>query len=114
MDIINEMGIAVNEVRASGGGGKSEVWRQIQADMFNSEVVTINSSEGPALGVAILALVGVGVYPSVVEACDTIIHKVTSQKPIAENSILYSNYHDIYKRLYTALKPEFISLNNLV
>ncbi len=113
MDIINEMGITVDEVRASGGGGKSEIWRQIQADMFNCEVVTINSSEGPALGVAILALVGVGVYPSVIEACDTIIHNVTSQNPINENNILYSKYHDIYKRLYTALKPEFINLNDL-
>ena len=114
MEIINEMGIAVDEVRASGGGGKSEVWRQMQADMFNCEVVTINSSEGPALGVAILALVGVGVYSSVVEACDAIIHKVTSQKPINENAMLYNKYHNIYKDLYTALKPTFISLNDLV
>jgi len=113
MDIINEMGITVNEVRASGGGGKSEVWRQIQADMFNSEVVTINSSEGPALGVAILALVGVGVYSSVIEACDTIIHKVTSQKPINENAVLYSKYHNIYKQLYVALKPEFVNLKKI-
>ena len=113
MDIINEMGITAHEVRASGGGGKSEVWRQIQADMFNSEVVTINSSEGPALGVAILALVGVGVYSSVVEACDTIIHKVTSQKPIEENVKVYNKYHKIYKNLYTALKPEFLNLNKL-
>lgn len=113
MDIINEMGISVDEVRASGGGGKSEVWRQIQADMFNCEVVTINSSEGPALGVAILALVGVGVYSSVIEACDKIIHKVTSQKPINDNTKLYSQYHNIYKHLYTALKPEFINLNSI-
>ena len=114
LDIIGEMGINVDEVRASGGGGKSEVWRQIQADMFNAEVVTINSSEGPALGVAILALVGIGVYSSVMEACDTIIHKVTSQKPINENYMIYSKYHNIYKRLYEALKPEYINLNDLV
>ena len=114
MDVINEMGITVDEVRASGGGGKSEVWRQIQADMFNSEVITINSSEGPALGVAILALVGVGVYSSVVEACDTIIHKVTYQKPIDENAKLYSKYHEIYKRLYKALKPEFLYLKDRI
>ena len=113
MDIINEMGITVDEVRASGGGGKSEVWRQIQADMYNCEVVTINSSEGPALGVAILALVGVGVYPSVVKACDTIIHNVTSQRPIKENKVLYYKYHNIYKQLYTALKPEFANLNKI-
>ena len=111
MEIINEMGITVDEVRASGGGGKSELWRQIQADMFYSEVVTINSSEGPALGVAILALVGAGIYPSVMEACDTIIHKVTSQKTISENNTIYSKYHKIYKQIYTVLKPEFNNLN---
>ena len=68
--------------------------------MFNSEVVTINSSEGPAFEVAILALVGVGVYSSLVEACDTIIHKVTFQKPINGNVVLYNKYHNIYKNLY--------------
>ena len=82
--------------------------------MFNSEVVTINSSEGPALGVAILALVGVGVYSSVVEACDTIIHKITYQKPINENVELYSKYHEIYKRLYIALKLEFLYLKDRI
>lgn len=113
LDIINEMGIAVNEVRASGGGGKSELWRQIQADMFNSEVVTINSSEGPALGVAILALVGAGIYPSVPEACDTIIHKVTSQSKSEDNCKLYNKYHEIYKQIYAALKPEFGKLQGI-
>jgi xylulokinase len=107
MDVIKEMGITVNEVRASGGGGKSEIWRQIQSDMFDSEIVTINSSEGPALGAAILALTGIGVYPSVVEACENIIYKTNSQKPIAENHILYNKYHNVYTQLYTALKTQF-------
>jgi xylulokinase len=113
MDIINEMGIEVGEVRASGGGGKSELWRQIQADMFNSEVVTINSSEGPALGVAILAMVGAGMYTSVPEACDAIIRNVTSQEPVAENSEIYNRYHEIYKQLYTALKPQFNNVSKI-
>ena len=52
-EIIKSMDIEVNEVRASGGGGKSNLWRQMQADMFNTNILTINSSEGPALGVAL-------------------------------------------------------------
>lgn len=113
MDIIEEMGIHPKEVRASGGGGKSKLWRQIQSDMFNSEVVTINSSEGPALGVAILAMVGLNMYSSVSEACDHIIHTVTSQKPIAENNRIYDKYHAVYKDLYTALKPQFTKISKL-
>lgn len=113
MDIINEMGIKVDEVRASGGGGKSELWRQIQADMFNTEVVTINSSEGPALGVAILAAVGAGLYKSVPEACDVIIKTVTAQKPIEENNKTYVKYHQVYKDLYTALKPQFKNVSKI-
>lgn len=107
MDVIKEMGIPVEEVRASGGGGKSEVWRQIQADMFNNKVVTINSSEGPALGVAILAGVGVGIYKDVPEACNHIIKPITCEKPILENSMLYNKYHDVYRNVYYSLKDQF-------
>lgn len=113
MDVINEMGVIVDEVRASGGGGKSQLWRQIQADMFNTEVATINSSEGPSLGVAILALVGIGAYSSVEEACDNIIYKISTQKPIEDNNALYSKYHNIYKQLYTSLKPQFNNMSNI-
>ena len=58
MSVIKEMGIDASEVRASGGGGKSKLWRQMQADMFGCDINTINVSEGPALGVALLAAVG--------------------------------------------------------
>ena len=54
-DVIKDMGIDASEVRASGGGGKSKLWRQMQADMYNCPINTINASEGPALGVALLA-----------------------------------------------------------
>lgn len=113
MEIIKEMGIEVNEVRASGGGGKSPIWRQMQADMFNAEVVTINSSEGPALGVALLAGVGAGVYNSVGEACETVIKRVTTQNAIKENSEIYNKYHKIYGNVYHALKEQFKLLSEI-
>ncbi|WP_039653479.1 xylulokinase [Clostridium tyrobutyricum] len=113
MDVINEMGINSNQVRASGGGGKSHLWRQIQADMFNTEVTTVNSNEGPSLGAAILALVGIGQYSSVREACDNIIYNISSQKPIYDNSILYNRYHSIYKGIYKCLKPQFNNISNI-
>lgn len=107
MEIIKEMGIEVSEVRASGGGGKSVLWRQMQSDMFNSEVVTINSTEGGALGVALLAGVGAGIYSSVPEACEAVIKKVTSQKPIKENTDIYNKYYKVYGNIYSALKEQF-------
>lgn len=113
MEIIKGMGADVNEVRASGGGGKSPLWRQIQADIFNSEITTINSSEGPALGVAILALKGAGLYSSIPEACDNIIKRVSTQKPNEENSKLYKKYYEVYKDLYVSLKEQFNVLSKI-
>ena len=60
MEIIQEMGVPVTEVRAGGGGGRSALWRQMQADMFGVPVKTVQAAEGPALGVALLAAVGAG------------------------------------------------------
>ncbi|MGI6114373.1 MAG: FGGY-family carbohydrate kinase, partial [Mahellales bacterium] len=106
-EIIKELDIEVTEVRASGGGGRSKLWRQMQADMFNCDIVTINSSEGPALGVALLAGVGAGIYDSVPQACEAAIKRESIQKPIPENVGVYNKYYPIYKGLYTALKDKF-------
>jgi xylulokinase len=114
MEIIKEMGIDVTEVRASGGGGKSELWRQIQADLFATEVVTINSSEGPALGVALLAGVGAGIYPSVQEACEAVINVVSKQEAVQENTEVYAKYYEIYKALYPSLKEQFKAVASLL
>ncbi len=58
--IIEELGVPVKQIRASGGGSRSPFWRQIQADVFGQKVVTLNAEEGPAYGVALLAAVGAG------------------------------------------------------
>ncbi|HBO44734.1 MAG TPA: xylulokinase, partial [Planctomycetaceae bacterium] len=67
--IFDELGVPIRQIRASGGGGRSTLWRQIQADVFGREVVTINTDEGAAFGVALLAAVGAGEFKSVEEAC---------------------------------------------
>lgn len=107
LEIINELGISASEVRASGGGGKSPLWRQMQADMFNVRINTVNSSEGPALGAALLAGVGTGLYSNVVEACDAAVKITDSQEPIANNVATYDSYYPVYKGLYAALKSSF-------
>jgi xylulokinase len=75
MSVIREMGVDTSEVRASGGGGRSRLWRQMQADMFDAPVCVVQSSEGPALGAALIAGVGAGVYASVPEACDAAVRR---------------------------------------
>lgn len=107
MEIIKETGIEAKEVRASGGGGKSALWRQIMSDMFNCSVNTINSSEGPALGAAILAGVGAGEYESVPEACENVIKVRSTVNPDSRSSKVYGeNYHK-YKKIYENLKDLF-------
>lgn len=107
LEIIKGMGVSVSEVRASGGGGKSSLWRQMQADIFNNPITTINSSEGPALGAALLAGVGTEVYNSVPEACEAAIKTISVQQPIEANVNVYDKYYEVYKELYHALKDSY-------
>ena len=114
ISLIRSLGMSSAEVRASGGGGRSPLWRQMQADMFETDIVTINSSEGGALGVALLAGVGTGIYSSVPEACDATIKVVSRQAPIAENVAVYKKYYEIYKGLYPALKQSYRDVAELL
>lgn len=110
LDIIQNMGVDINEIRASGGGGKSELWRQIQADLFGRAISTVNSSEGPAFGAALLAGVGAGLYKNVAEACDTTVKVVTTQPYNETNYQVYSKYYNLYNSLYYSLKDGFKAL----
>ncbi len=113
VDILREMGLQINEMRACGGGGSSPFWRQMLADVFGCEIQAMVSKEGPALGVAILAGVGAGVYKSVEEACGAIIQTNNPEQPIKNNSYQYENYYAIYKKLYPSLKDNFKQLSRL-
>jgi xylulokinase len=110
LEIIKGLGVDITEVRASGGGGKSRLWRQMQANVFGTDINTINSSEGPALGAAILAGVGTGVYGSVLEACDAVIKPKTLQTADMNLNAVYLKYYKIYKQLYQSLKQDFKDL----
>src|SRR4029079_7403251 len=73
LERIREMGVAIEQVRVSGGGGRNPLWRQIQADTYGHHVATLTSTEGPAFGAALLAQVGTGQFATVPEACDATI-----------------------------------------
>lgn len=111
--IMEEMGIPVDTVRLSGGGARSAFWRQLQADIYNRPVATINAQEGPAYGVAILAGVGTGVWSSVPEACAAVIRETERLTPGAAVAEQYQRRHNQYQRLYTALAPEFAAMAQL-
>jgi len=106
-EVFVEMGVPVDQVRASGGGARSRLWLQIQADATNHAHHTINVEEGPALGVALLAGVGAGIYSSVAEACDAVIRLASETKPIPANAELYGRCHALYQRLYGHLSSDF-------
>lgn len=114
IEICRELGNDVKEVRVSGGGSKSALWRQIQADIYNASVVTMNMEEGPAAGAAILAGVGAGYFKSVQEGCDAILKQGTIVDPIPENVKRYDEYFQIYHNLYRALKSSYDKQSELV
>ncbi len=107
LEIIKGMGIDAAEIRASGGGGKSRLWKQMQADVFGKDIYTVSSGEGPALGVALLAGVGTGIYGSVKEACDRAIKVVDCRQTDNVHHEIYMKYYEIYKSLYPSLKQSF-------
>jgi len=110
LGVLGEMGVAPETMLACGGGGKSPLWRQMLADVMNCPVATTVNTEGPALGVAILAGVGAGLYASVPEACRAMIHVNPAQNPIPENIPKYAKVYEVYKKLYPANKALFRDL----
>lgn len=112
-DILKEMGVEVDEMMACGGGGRSPIWRQMLADMYNCKVKTVTAKEGPALGVAILAGVGTGIYESVQAACDKVLKIDKECTPIPEHTEKYAAYHKVYQELYPALKNQYKALQEI-
>jgi len=105
IEIFRDLAIPISQVRAVGGGARSLVWRQIIADVFGTELVTVNITDSTAYGAGLLAGVGVGVYASVPEACAQTIRIVDRVEPKPANVALYDAYYPVYRSLYSALKP---------
>ncbi len=97
---------AIRQVRISGGGAKSPLWRQIMADVLGVELVTVNTTEGAAFGAALLAGVGAGLWTDVDAACAAAI-AITGQTLPSSQMEVYQQYYPRYQALYPALAPEF-------
>lgn len=100
----------ISQVRVTGGGARSPLWRQILADILQVEVVTVNTTEGASYGAALLAATGAGVFRSVESACDTSVKITGSTSPDPAQVELYQKYYEVYRGLYPALKPAFVEI----
>lgn len=97
----------LRQVRASGGGIKSALWRQILASVLEADLVTVNTTEGAAYGAALLAGVGAGAWPDVESACKSCIKITGSTQPDRSQVEAYREAYPIYRELYPALKSSF-------
>lgn len=107
--IFAEMNVPVNNIRLGGGGARSPLWRQIQADVYGREVEIVEAEEGAAFGAAILAGVGAGMWPSVEAACDSVVRVVERVSPIPVNVAMMNAAGKAYRRIYPAMKSIFAS-----
>jgi xylulokinase len=111
LELIKDAGLGeIRQVRVSGGGAKSPLWRQILANVLGTELVIVNTSEGAAYGAALLAAVGMGNWRSVPEACQASIQVVDRTSPQEDQVKIYESLYPRYCALYPTLKPFYDSL----
>jgi len=94
----------VKRIRWGGGGARSALWRQIQADIYGQRVETVEAEEGAAYGAAILAGVGAKAWPSVDAACDTVVRVTGNASPNSDDSLVMARAYAVYRRIYPAMK----------
>lgn len=104
LTILREIGAPANTIRLGGGGARSALWRQIQANTYGQKVETVAAEEGAAYGAAILAGVGAKAWASVDAACDAVVRVAGSMTPNSEDSQVMERAYRIYRRIYPAMK----------
>jgi xylulokinase len=104
LTIFAEIGVPVENIRLGGGGARSPLWRQIQADVYAKPVSLLAAEEGCAYGAAVLAGVGAGIWPSVDEACARIVKIASVVEPNQQSSEKLQRQYQLYRAIYPALK----------
>jgi xylulokinase len=104
-EILNEIEVQVDEIRVGGGGARSGLWRQIQADVYDQTVNTVSAEEGAAFGAALLAGVAAGMWSSVDAACDAVVRIADHIEPNEESVRVLAEQYNRFKQIYSALKP---------
>lgn len=111
-EIFKETGAEIGKIRLGGGGAKSKIWRQIQADVYGQAVEILEADEGAAFGAALLAGVGAGAWDTVDEACERTIRVAETVDPNTGSIDKLNNNYEAYRLLYSALLPAMDIVNN--
>ena len=104
LTIFQDLNVPVKSIRLSGGGARSPLWQQIQADIYGMPVDLVGVDEGPAYGAGLLAGVGTGVWASVDAACESAVHVAKRVEPITANIELMNRHYEEYRKIYPALR----------
>lgn len=113
-EIMHGLEVPIEQVRAIGGGGKSTLWCQMQADIFGTEVINLAVEEGPAYGAALLAIAADQDAEGVTNVSEACVKPTTRYRPQTKNVEKYNQLYSIYKQLYPALKAQMHDLANFV
>lgn len=103
MEVLGDLGIQVTEIRSLGGGARSRIWKQIEADITQKPVVTTKNEEAACLGAAILAGKAVGMYTSIENACNKMVSIKERFEPNPANAGIYESTYGHYIQLYNDL-----------
>ena len=113
LEIMRDLDVPISDVRATGGGAKSDLWRRLQADIYATPIRRTVADEGPAYGAALLAGVASGTYADVAEATAVVELRQEVTEPEPEISKVYEKYHEIYRSLYPATRSAMSRLTDL-
>ena len=113
LEIMRELDVPIEDVRATGGGARSELWRQLQADIYATPIRRTVADEGPAYGAALLAGVASGTYADVNEATSVVELRGEITEPDGQSSKTYEEYYEVYHSLYPATKSAMSQLADL-
>ena len=113
LEILRELDVPIDQVRATGGGARSPLWRQLQADVYGIPIHRTTADEGPAHGAALLSGVAAGVYRDVREACSTVRLREEVTEPDPERNRIYEEHYEVYRSLYPAIRSATSRLTDL-
>jgi len=113
LEILRGLDVPVDDVRATGGGARSDLWRQLQADIYATPIRRTVADEGPAFGAALLAGVASGTYADVDEATSVVKLREEITEPDMQRSKTYEEYYEVYRSLYPATSSAMSRLTEL-
>ena len=113
LEIMRELEVSVDQIRATGGGARSALWRRLQADVYGVPLYRTTADEGPAHGAALLSGVVAGVYRDVDEACSTVRLREEVTEPDPERTRIYEEHYEVYRSLYPATESAMHRLADL-